>query len=84
MILSLEEMKTEFRIRQKGAMIRWLQREGFIFRVGGDGWPIISRTHVDEVLGCKLKKTRGVADVKLGHLKGAEHGKTKEESPRPA
>jgi hypothetical protein len=85
MVLSIEEMKRDFRAKTKGALIRWLQREGFTFRIGLDGWPVVSRAHADEMLGAKPAQLRGgIPDVKLDHLKGPRRGTQQKEPTRPA
>lgn len=48
-ILTIKEMKDQFRIRQKKPLIAWLKANGYKYRVGRDGWPVLSRTHVEEM-----------------------------------
>jgi hypothetical protein len=69
-ILTIKEMKDQFRIRHKKPLIAWLKVNGFTaLRIGTDGWPILTWAYVEQVLGTK-SSARPAPDVKLDHLKG--------------
>lgn len=69
MILTIKEMKDQFRIRHKKPLIAWLKVNGFsALRIGTDGWPILTWAYVEQVLGTK-SSARPAPDVRLDHLK---------------
>lgn len=51
LVLSIDEMKEVSRCKQRSKMIRWFRENGFTFKVGLDGYPVISRQHFEKVMG---------------------------------
>jgi hypothetical protein len=55
-VLSLEELKSICGYRgkrhpQARTLIAWLRNNGFQFKIGIDGYPIVSRGHYEAVMG---------------------------------
>lgn len=51
LVLSIEEMQQVSRCKQPARMIRWFRENGFVLKVGLDGYPVISRQHFEKVMG---------------------------------
>lgn len=64
MFLTNEELKALTGAIQPTRMIKWLLAEGFNFKVGLDGYPVVLKDHVRRILGAEAsaarKKPRGV------------------------
>lgn len=57
--LTLAELASLTGYKRRSCIIRWLQANGFAFRVAADGYPRVLQEHVREMLGGppSLRKT---------------------------
>lgn len=69
MFLSDTELEQLTGTKQPSKMIKWLRREGFIFRVDRNGWPVVSTEHVLQVLSGNASAARKKPEVKLDWVK---------------
>jgi hypothetical protein len=59
MFLTQEEIKQLTGYKNPSAQMRWLQREGFYFRVAADGRPRVLKQFVINTLGGHFTETQG-------------------------
>lgn len=82
MFLSLAELVRLTGYRRRGCMIRWLQANGFAFRVGADGYPRVLEDHVRLLLSGMAPKPRNTPNLDaLRQLQGGNHGTPQKISP---
>lgn len=77
--LSVPELKRLTRTADADKMVAWLRGEGFMFRVGVDGYPVVLWDHVRAVLcGEKPlpKKPFQVNTERMRKKFGSRHAKT--------
>lgn len=65
MFLTNEELKALTGAIQPARMIKWLRTEGFTFRVGLDGYPVVLKDHVRRILGADAAAARKKPRVDL-------------------
>lgn len=65
MFLTNEELQRLTRAIQPSRMIKWLQAEGFNFKVGLDGYPVVLKDHVRRLLGAEATAARKKPRVDL-------------------
>jgi hypothetical protein len=51
LVLTIDELRQALRCTQPARMIRWFRENGFTFKVGLDGYPVVSRAHWERVMG---------------------------------
>lgn len=65
MFLTKEELQALTKALQPKRMIKWLKSEGFTFRVGLDGYPVVLWEHVRHMLGAETPRARRKPQVNL-------------------
>lgn len=65
MFLSNEELQALTGAIQPTKMIKWLKEEGFTFKVGLDGYPVVLKDHVRRILGAEAPAARKKPRVDL-------------------
>lgn len=80
MFLTKDELQALTGGVQTAKMIQWLKDEGFLFRVGLDGLPVVLREHVRAAMGNPGKANK--LDIDLTWMK--PNGKTAQHQKRPA
>jgi len=58
MLLSDEDLLGLTGFVRPSKQIEWLCREGFTFRIGGDGHPKVDRAHYDKMMGAASGSAR--------------------------
>ena len=82
MLLSLAELVTLTGYKRRGCMIRWLRANGFIFRIGADGYPRVLEDHVRLQLAGIASRPRNTPNLDaLKHPQGGNHGTPQKNTP---
>ncbi len=82
MFLSLSELVALTGYKRRGCMIRWLQANGFIFRVAADGYPRVLDEHVKMQLSGIGSTRRNTPNFKaLKQLRRDSHGTPQKNTP---
>lgn len=82
MFLSLAELAMLTGYKRRACMIRWLQSNGFAFRVGADGYPRVLEEHVRSLLSGMAPKPRNTPNLAaLRPHQGSSHGTPPKNTP---
>jgi hypothetical protein len=82
MFLSLAELVALTGYKRRACMIRWLQTNGFVFRVAADGYPRVLADHVrTQLSGMGITRRNSPNLEALKQLQGVSHGTPPENSP---
>lgn len=65
MFLTKEELQALTGAVQPAKIIRWLREQGFNFKVGLDGHPVVLKDHVRHVMGAEAATARKKPRVDL-------------------
>lgn len=82
MFLSLAELIMLTGYKRRACMIRWLQSNGFSFRVGADGYPRVLDDHARSLLSGMATKPRNTPNLDaLKDYQGGRHGTPPKNTP---
>lgn len=51
--LTIEEMRVMTRLKTGSAIARWLSQQHIVYRLGPDNYPVVLRSHVEEIFSGK-------------------------------
>ena len=71
MFLTNDELQVLTGAVQPKKMIEWLKAEGFNFKVGLDGHPVVLKDHVRRILGAEASAARKKPQVDLSWQRSA-------------
>lgn len=78
MFLTIAELVLLTGYKRRGCMIRWLAGNGFLFRIGADGYPRVLEEHVRQQLCGVASRSRNTPNFDaLKQLMGVSHGTPK-------
>jgi hypothetical protein len=48
--MTIEEMRAMTRLKVGAAIARWFQAQGITYKMGVDGYPVVLKSHVEQVM----------------------------------
>ena len=81
MFLTIAELVRLTGYKRRGCMIRWLAANGFLFRIGADGYPRVLEEHVRQQMSGAVPKARNMPNLgALKQLMGVSNGTPQKKS----